>query len=63
LSLQKIFKLTERFTLSLRLETFNAFNQTNLGSPALDLAEITAGVISSTAAASRQNQIAGRIDF
>jgi hypothetical protein len=63
LSLQKIFKLTERFTLSLRLETFNAFNQTNLGSPALDLAQITAGVISSTAAASRQNQIAGRIDF
>jgi len=63
LSMQKIFRLQERATLTLRLETFNAFNHTNLGSPALDLALPTAGVISSTSYAARQNQIGARIDF
>ena len=63
MSLQKLVKLRENATLSLRLETFNAFNHTNLGAPGLDLAQVTAGVISSTAAAARQNQIAARIDF
>jgi len=63
LSLQKIFRLREQVSLTLRLETFNAFNHTNFGSPALDLALPTAGVISSTSFPARQNQIGARIDF
>ena len=63
LSMQKIFRLREHAFLTLRLESFNAFNPTNFGAPALDLALPTAGVISSTFFGARQNQIGARIDF
>jgi hypothetical protein len=35
--LQKNFRLTERFTGSLRLDSFNSFNRVNLNSPSTDL--------------------------
>lgn len=64
-SLSKSFALTERYRLSLRAETFNVFNHTNLGDPESNVTSQQAGRISSLAPSyqMRRMQFAFRLDF
>lgn len=58
LSLFKNFPLTERLTLQLRAESFNAFNIPQFGGPNGAVNSSSFGVISSQVNAPRQNQFA-----
>ncbi len=49
LSIQKQFSLTERIKFTLRADSTNSFNHTNLGLPDQNVQSPTAGVITSTA--------------
>lgn len=57
LSLSKEFEITERKTLELRWENFNAFNHVNLALPGNQVDTSNAGQITSTANAMRQMQL------
>lgn len=65
LTLAKTFKITERYVFSLRGETFNTFNHTNLGDPNGDVTSPSAGKISGIAPSyqMRRLQIGIRLDF
>jgi hypothetical protein len=65
LSLAKSFNLTERYRLSLRAETFNTFNHTNLGDPNSDVTSPDAGKITGIAPSyqMRRVQFGFRLDW
>ncbi len=65
MSLAKGFKFTERYTFSLRAETFNTFNHTNLGDPESDVTSPNAGKITSIAPSyqMRRMQFGFRLDW
>lgn len=65
LSLAKNFKFLERYTFSLRGETFNFLNHTNLGDPNGDVTSPSAGKITSIAPSyqMRRLQIGMRLDW
>ena len=62
LAAHKQFRITERFTAQLRLESFNATNTPALGAPNTTLGSPTFGQITS-AGASRENQISLKVLF
>ena len=64
-SVLRDFRITERFRLQIRGESFNAFNHTNLGVPGATLNGSGFGVISSDAGSSpaRRIQLGARIKF
>lgn len=62
-SLFKEFAFTERYRLQLRLEAFNTLNTPHFTNPDGDLADETAGQISSTFGNMRILQIAGKFIF
>ncbi len=57
LALAKVFSITERKTLELRWENFNALNHVNLGLPSATVDVSGAGQITSTASPMRQMQL------
>ncbi len=57
LALAKVFAITERKTLELRWENFNALNHVNLGLPNATVDISGAGQITSTASPMRQMQL------
>lgn len=65
MSLAKNFALTEKYRFSLRVETFNTFNHTNLGDPESNVTSPSAGRISGLAPSyeMRRLQFALRLDF
>jgi hypothetical protein len=70
MSVFKTTRINERFALELRLEAFNAFNHTNLGSPNTSFSAGTNGVNSNnsmglvtTSLAARQVQLAAKLHF
>jgi hypothetical protein len=63
LSLQKVFKITERSAFRLQWEAYNAFNRLNLGNPNGAIDSSTAGVINGTADIMRQMQLGGTLTF
>jgi hypothetical protein len=65
LSVAKTFQVKERYKFSLRGETFNTFNHTNLGDPNNDVTSPDAGRITSIAPSyqMRRLQIGLRLDF
>ena len=62
LAAHKSFRITERFTAQLRLESFNSTNTPALGTPNTQVGNITFGQISS-AGTPRDNQIGLKILF
>jgi hypothetical protein len=62
-ALRKDIQVTERVTMQLRLESFNATNTPSLGSPGIDLNAPTSFGVISTAGAPRENQIAVKFLF
>ncbi len=66
-SLMKTFAITERFKFTLRADSTNTFNHTNLGSPNADIQSGSVGQITGTAAGGnynlRQIQFSGTINF
>ncbi|HUJ20261.1 MAG TPA: TonB-dependent receptor [Bryobacteraceae bacterium] len=65
LSIFKTFKLTERWAFTLRTDSRNVFNHTNLGGPNSDVQSPSAGQITGIAAGGymRQLQFSGTIRF
>ena len=65
LTLAKTFKVTERIGFTLRADSTNAFNHTNLGSPNGDVQSPSAGQITGLAAGGtmRRLQFSGTISF
>jgi hypothetical protein len=65
LSIFKSFKVTERWTFTLRTDSRNVFNHTNLGLPNTDVQSPGAGQITGIAAGGymRQLQFSGTIRF
>jgi len=65
MSLAKIFSVTEKYRFSLRAETFNTFNHTNLGDPNSNVTDASAGKITGLAPSyqMRRVQFALRFDF
>jgi len=65
LSIFKTFKITERWAFTLRTDSRNAFNHTNLGLPNSDVQSPSAGQITGIAAGGymRQLQFSGTIRF
>jgi hypothetical protein len=67
MSLMKTFRLTEKIGFTLRADSSNVFNHTNLGLPNTNVDETTAGQITSLAAGSanfmRRLQFSGTIRF
>ncbi len=61
--LLKKIALTERFSLTYRVEFFNVFNRVVFGSPASNISASNFGVISSQGNTPRQGQMALRLDF
>ncbi|MFN0101264.1 MAG: TonB-dependent receptor domain-containing protein [Bryobacteraceae bacterium] len=64
-SLMKYFSFTEKYRMSLRLETFNSLNHTNLGDPESNVTSPNAGRITGIAPSyeMRRLQFALRLDF
>jgi hypothetical protein len=63
LSLQKVFRITERTNFQLQWEAYNAFNRLQLGNPNGSIDSSTAGVISGAADIMRQMQLGGKLTF
>lgn len=65
LTLAKVFKIKERVNISLRGETFNIFNHSNLGDPNTDVTSPDAGKITGIAPSyqMRRLQIGMRLEF
>ncbi len=63
ISLQKTFRLGERFSFELQGEAFNAFNHTNLGTPNGQVDSSTAGMIFGTGDIMRRLQLGGTVRF
>jgi len=63
LSIQRSFKIRERFKLHVRGEFFNATNHTNLGLPNLTFGSPTFGQVTSTASNARQVETSLHLDF
>ena len=61
--LMRRIKLTEKATLMLRGEFFNAFNRVVFGAPVANISAANFGRVTSQANAPRQGQVAARIDF
>ena len=61
--LMRRIKLTEKATLMLRAEFFNAFNRVVFGAPVANISAANFGRVTSQANAPRQGQVAARIDF
>jgi hypothetical protein len=61
--LMRRIKLTEKATLMLRAEFFNAFNRVVFGAPVANISAGNFGRVTSQANAPRQGQVAARIDF
>jgi hypothetical protein len=61
--LMRRIKLTEKATLMLRAELFNAFNRVVFGAPVANISAANFGRVTSQATAPRQGQVAARIDF
>jgi hypothetical protein len=61
--LMRHIRLTEKATLMLRGEFFNAFNRTVFGAPVVNISASNFGRVTSQANAPRQGQVAARIDF
>jgi hypothetical protein len=61
-SLFKNFYITERFRMEFRMEAFNAFNKTQLGSPDTNLQDATFGKIT-TSSGERHAQFSLRLHF
>ncbi len=57
LAVSKMFQITERVNLRLRVEAFNAFNHTNLGQPNGNITSGDAGRITSLAAGSQMRRL------
>jgi hypothetical protein len=62
LSLERNFRITERLRTILRVESFNAFNRTNLNPPSTDLTSNTFGMVTS-AQAGRSYTVSARVRF
>jgi Carboxypeptidase regulatory-like domain len=64
LSISRSVKLTERWALQLRLETFNAFNRAVFGAPTSNISNPASfGEITTQANSPRQAQLVGKITF
>jgi len=63
LSLMKVFPLTEKLRLQLRLEAENAFNQVSFAGPTMNIQSAAFGTIENTQSGARLVQIGGRIDW
>lgn len=63
LSLFKNFPITERINLQLRLESFNAFNHTQWGTPSFDASSTHFGQITGTNVPGRINQLGGKFTW
>ncbi len=63
LSLQKVFKITERTKFKLQWEAYNVFNRANYSNPNGAVDSSTAGVISGIADIMRQMQFGGTLTF
>jgi hypothetical protein len=63
LSLQKVFKITERVNFQLQWEAYNAFNRANYANPNYNVDQSTAGVINGLADIMRQMQFGGTLRF
>ncbi len=63
MSVDRVFKFTERVGLHLRFDAFNAFNTPNFGEPNANIGSPTAGVITSTVLDNRDLQLSGKIVF
>ena len=61
LSLSKLFQLTEKFTLDLRLDALNSLNHPNLGMPDSNLPDTTVGQITSIFQPMRELQIGAHV--
>jgi hypothetical protein len=61
LSLSKLFQLTEKFTLDLRLDALNSLNHPNLGMPDSNLPDTTVGEITSIFQPMRELQIGAHV--
>jgi hypothetical protein len=61
--LMRRIKLSEKATLMLRGEFFNAFNRVVFGAPVANISAANFGRVTSQANAPRQGQVAARIDF
>ncbi|MEO7650213.1 MAG: hypothetical protein ABIZ80_07075, partial [Bryobacteraceae bacterium] len=59
----KNFRITERHTLQLRAELFNAFNHTNFGQPGGTFGTSTFGKVTNTSTDARDVQFALRYQF
>lgn len=56
-------QITEKLTLQLRVESFNAFNRVQFANPGTSIGSSSAGVISAQANNPRTFQLAGRFNF
>src|SRR4029078_8459646 len=63
LGLVKKTKLSERFSLDIRFEAFNALNRTRFGSPSTSLASPTTFGKITSASGQRNGQVAAKITF
>jgi len=63
LSLMKVFTLTEKVRLQLRIEAENAFNQVSFAGPTMNIQSAAFGTIENTQSGPRQLQIGARIDW
>ncbi len=63
LTLQKSFRVRRGQSLTVRMDAYNAFNTTNLGTPETDLSLASAGAILSTSTPARQFQFGIRWTF
>ncbi|MBN9617285.1 MAG: collagen-binding protein [Acidobacteriales bacterium 59-55] len=62
-TLKKVTRITERFTLDLRVDAFNLFNRVNLGSVDSNAQDSNFGTSTSISANPRNFQLAGRLNF
>jgi Carboxypeptidase regulatory-like domain/TonB dependent receptor len=61
--LMRQFRVTERASLSLRGEFFNAFNRVVFGAPVANISAANFGRVTSQANSPRQGQVSARIEF
>jgi hypothetical protein len=62
-ALMKNFHFRERDYVQFRWESFNAFNEVNLGNPVLNIGQSNTGVVTGTQTGGRQMQIALKVVF